>query len=193
MSPYSFLNSLFVLKTSLSYVVVMIPRTRSMLQTLLWFAGDKIYTDVDDQSDPKYIRVCNERAIQLLKSTSITIGIIVATLNIYLGFPVYDTIFGEEFQLPVPVYVPFTDYSTVYGLTINILNNIFIAVVGLLGTIGVEIMTCMLKDTISATTVAVGYALQQLSDMLESANQKSSKTIDGYLRNILIQVQDYDR
>lgn len=114
-------------------------------------------------------------------------------MNIYLGFPVYETIFNDEFQLPIPVYVPFTDYSTVYGLTINILNNIFIAVVGLLGTIGVEIMTCMLKDTISACTVAVGYALQQLSDMLESANKKKSKTIDGYLRNILVQVQDYDR
>lgn len=68
---------MFILKTSLSYVVVMIPRTRSMLQTLLWFAGDKIYTDVNDESDHKYIGVCNERAIQLLKSTSITIGIIV--------------------------------------------------------------------------------------------------------------------
>lgn len=149
----------------------MTTRRRKLGQSLCWFAGDKIYTEVDEESDPNYIRVCNESAIKLLKSTALTIAIIIITLNIYLGFPVYSTLFAGEFQLPVAVYFSFTDYSTTYGIVINIVNNLFICIVGLLGLIGIEIITCMLKNTVWACTVAVRYSLVKLSVLLENSEQ----------------------
>lgn len=173
--------------------MVMIPRKLKQWRSLAFFAGDKIYTDISEQSNMDYIRVCNESTIKLLKSTSITLLIVVVSMNIYVGFPITASMFSDELQLPIPVFLPFTDYSTHYGLILNLINNVYVGGIGLAGNVGVEIITSMLKNTVWVCTYVLCHSIRELSILLESPQDGHTKAIASQFRNILLQIQDLDR
>lgn len=173
--------------------MVMITSKRKVWQSLAFFSGDKIYTNVNRKSNPKYINVCNKSAVKLLTSTIVTLIIVIGSMNIYVGFPVIASMFTDDLQLPIPVYFPFTDYKTKTGLFVNLLNNLFVASVGLAGNIGVEIITSMLKNTIWACTVAISHSIDEISASVEQPEPKSKEIIIHQFRNVLLQVQDYGR
>lgn len=173
--------------------MVMIDSQRKCWQSLAFFSGDKIYVDINQHSNPSYIQVIDESAVKLLTSTMITVGIVVGSMNLYVGFPVTASIFGDDIQLPIPVLFPFTDYKTHYGLAINLVNNFFVASVGLAGTIGVEIVTSMLKNTVWACTVAMKHTIDDISELIKTPDPKPSNVLNHQFRNVLIQAQDLDR
>lgn len=169
------------------------PFFEEMWQSLAFFSGDKIYTDVNDNSNMGYIRVCDDCAIKLLKSTVGTLTMVVVSMNIYVGFPITSSIFTGDLQMPVPVYLPFTDYTTTLGLVLNLMNNVYIGTVGLAGTVGIELITCLLKNTVLVSTATVCYAIDEVTVMLEKSKELSKRVIGAQFRNILVQVQDLDR
>lgn len=114
----------------------MIPSKKKEYQSLAFFAGDRIYTHIKDDSNPSYIHVCNQSAIKLLKSTSTILGIVVSSMIILLVFPIYALVFKNDIQLPIPVVLPFTDLETKNGITLNIANQVFIVLIGATGNIG---------------------------------------------------------
>lgn len=175
------------------YVVTMIPRLTKMLQSVAFFAGDKIYTEVDLDSDPNYIRICDQCAMKLLKNTATMVGLIIVSCAIYSCFPVYAFIFHNEIQLFCPVLLPFTDLESVNGIILNFINQMFINLIGISASIGIEIATCIVKNNVSAIVVAIGYETSQLSKYIESNVNESSKSIHVQFRNMLIQIQDFDR
>lgn len=165
--------------------------SRKMIQSLLYFGGNKIYTDITEESNPKYIRLCDQSAIRLLKDISKTLCIISICVFLYAIFPLYTILDKHELQLPLPVFLPFTDTSTVHGIVINIINQIFISLLGLAGNFGIEIAMCMLKNTVWATAVAICFSIDEFTDSI--IQSKPARDIDKEFRNILIQLQDYDR
>lgn len=170
------------------------PTIKKEYQSLALFAGDKIYTNIDEDSNPNYIKVCNESAIKLFKSTSKTIGIVATSMIILLIFPMYAYIFKNDIQLPIPVILPFTDLESKNGLTLNLANQVFMAFMGGTGNIGIEIITCILKNNVWASTVAICHSIDDISESLECPNVGAmSRVIDLKFRNILIQIQDLDR
>lgn len=173
--------------------MVLITSQRKIYQSLAFFGGEKIYTDYNQNSDPNYIRICDQSAIKLLKDTAITLGIIVGSMNVYLGFPIYSFWFNHELQLPIPVLLPFTDDESSLGLLFNFINQLFVCLVGLSGNIGIEIITCILKNNVWAATEAIGYSIDEFSGAIESSEFKLIRMIDLKFRNILVQVQDFDR
>ena len=172
--------------------MVMVSSQRKMWQSLAFFSGDKIYTDVNEESNMGYIRVCDRSAIKLLTSTAITLVIIVGSMNVYVGFPITTSMFSDELQLPVPVFLPFTDYTTTHGLALNLINNLFVGGVGLAGNAGIEVITSMLKNTVGVCTDVVGYSIDELTVLLKDPKQQKN-VIKYKFRNILMQVQDYDK
>lgn len=182
-----------LIPVALNYLMVMIPSQMKMYQSLAFFSGDKIYTDINEHSNMGYIRVCDNSALKLLKTTAITIMIIVVSMNIYVGFPITSSMFTGVLQLPIPVYLPFTDYTTDYGVILNIGNNIFVGVVGLAGNVGVEIITSMLKNTVYVCTATIGYSVHEITILLENHEQKVTRIINHQFRNTLVQIQDLDR
>ncbi|XP_055300263.1 uncharacterized protein LOC129567422 [Sitodiplosis mosellana] len=59
---------------------------------------------------------------------------------------------------------------------------------------GIEIMTCILKNNVWASTVAICHAIDEISDCIECPKADDMKGfIDLKVRNILVQVQDLDR
>lgn len=163
--------------------------SRNLVQSLIYFGGNKIYTDITPESNSKYIRLCDQSAIRLLRDISKTLGIISICVILYGIFPLYTLTFKHELQLPLPIFIPFTDMSTLHGSVINIANQFFISILGLSGNFGIEIAVCMLKNTVWATAVAICHSIDELTDsMIQS---KPSRAIDKEFRNILIQLQDY--
>lgn len=175
----------------MNYLMVMITSKRKMYQSLVFFGGEKIYKD--QGFNLNYNRVCDRSAIKLLKDAGITLGIIVGSMNVYLGFPVFSYLFQHELNLPIPVLLPFTDEESSQGLLLNFFNQIFVALIGLSGNIGVEIITCILKNNVWAATAAIGYYVDEYSEIIDGTEEKLIRMMDLKYRNILIQVQDLDR
>lgn len=171
----------------------MVPSKKKVYQSLAFFAGDCIYTNAEQDIHPDYISVCNQSAIKLLKSTSTTFGIIASSMIILLIFPMYAYVFKQDIQLPIPVVLPFTDLETKNGITLNLANQVFIALIGGTGNLGIEIITCILKNNVWASTVAICHAIDEISEYIEYPKGDMKRFIDLKFRNILIQVQDLDR
>lgn len=169
----------------------MIPTTTKTFQSLIFFAIEKIYTDINHDSNCNYIRLCDESAIKLLKSTTKTIGIICVSMSLYIFFPIYMFITSNDIQLPIPVLLPFTDIKSIKGMIMNILNQLFIGLIGIAGNVGIEIITCILKNTVWASTVVICHSIDEFSNI--TVNFESKESINCHFRNILIQVQDLHR
>lgn len=84
----NFMIPLFFVEKSLAgYLMIMIPSQRKKLQSILFFADDHIYTDIDKTSDPVYISICDQSAVKLLKSTTKVLGLFYTSLITYTVFP----------------------------------------------------------------------------------------------------------
>lgn len=140
------------------------------------------------------MRICEQSAIILLLDTIKMLGVINVSSAIIPIFSLIALIMYGEIQLSVPVLFPFTDLETIEGFTINLVNQLFIGIVGLAGSIGIEILTCVLKDSVWITTAAISYAVDEISEKIEDPVLIPSEIcIDNYFRNILAQVQDFER
>lgn len=173
--------------------VLVFPLKKKFYQSLAFFAGEKIYTNINQDSDMGYIRVCNKSAVKLLKSTLIIFGIVATSMIILLIFPTYAIIFKNDIQLPIPVVLPFTDLETRNGLILNMVNQVFMSLIGCTGNIGIEIITCILKNNVWASTGAICYSIDDISNSIQSPAVNLKRSVDLRFRNILVQAQDLDR
>lgn len=183
----------FYFQSAICYYMVMVSARCKVYQSLAFFAGERIYMDINDNTDPEYVRVCNESAFKLLRDILTLIGIVATSMIILLIFPTYALLFKNEIQLPIPVVLLFTDLVTRQGIIINVANQVFLSMIGGTGNIGIEIITCIMKNTVWAATVAICYAVDEISQFLESPKSQPKYFMDCKFRNILIQVQDLDR
>lgn len=173
------------------YAKIIIPSQKKMLVALSFFAGSKIYTDLDDSYNPEYLRVCNDSALKLMKDTLTTLGLLVACNCLYVTFPIYSMLCKNEIQFPLPIFLPFTEFDGAIDIILNILVQFYISMYGMVGNFGIEIMICIIKNTVWATVVAISYSIDLMVESVET--NKSEKTICEEFRAIIVQVQDYDR
>lgn len=173
------------------YAKTIIPSEQRMLKSLLFFGGEKIYTKFGPNFDPNYIRTCEKSAIKLLKTTATTLCLLVTCNCVYFIFPMYALLLKHEIQFPLPVFLPFTEFKGTVDILLNVLIQMYMSLFGIVGNIGIEVMTSIIKNTVWATSAAVCYSIDVLSNSIEQ--RKSATIIDDELRAISIQVQDYDR
>lgn len=190
----------------------MVPQSRKEFRSLVYFVGEKVYTDIDGKSDPSYIKAIDGSAIKLMTSTLQTTAIVTVSMIIYLIYPVIVYIQSNELHLPIPILVPFTGLETKNGIIINLWNQSSIAVMIIVGNIGIEMITCMLKNSVWAITVAICHTIEVISNSVEQSVNKSAEQpaessteqtakeskldsieINSYIQNLSIQVRDLDR
>lgn len=184
--------SLFLSQSLILYIMIMIPKSRHEFRSFSYFAGEKVYTDFNEAS-PSYTKVIDASAVKLLTSTLTTVAIIVLSMIIYLLFPVVAYIRSNELHLPIPILVPFTDLETKNGIIINLSNQSSIAVMIIVGNIGIEMITCMMKNSVWAIIVAICHTIDQVSEMYRNPQTNSSNVVHCCIRNLSIQVRDLDR
>lgn len=186
-------NSCCTQQSTILYVMIMVPQSRKEFRSHIYFVGERVYTDIDENSNASYIKALDQSAIKLFTSTAKTVAIVVVSMIIYLTFPIIVYIQSNELHLPIPILVPFTDLETKNGLIINLWNQSSIAVMIIVGNIGIEMITCMLKNSVWATTVAIGHTIDEISAFFEEPEPPSESVFDRYIRNLSIQVRDLDR
>lgn len=175
------------------YASVFDSSQRKETQSLVYFAGEKIYPDFTGECSRRYMEICDQSALKLLSDTLKTVGMIFASNSILLIFLILAFIHNNEIELPIPVIFPFTDLESVNGLVINLLNQSFMAFMVVAGNIGIAIPTCMLNNSVWIVTVTICHAIDELTEILNGLASDSKTGIDYCFRNILIQVQDLDR
>lgn len=171
--------------------MVLDPTHRQELRSLVFFSGDKIYINLNTKCSRRYRRICEESALNLLSNTIKIIGILCFANLINGIFITITFITNNEIQLPIPVFFPFTDLESAEGLIINLISQFCIIFMGVVGNIGIEITTCIIRNTIWMMAATMCYAIEEIT--LKIKEPMESKNIDYRFRNILLQEQDLDR
>lgn len=172
------------------YVIVLMPSTRKRYQHLYNFAGDYIYSN--NRASAKTHIVCEKMIIQLNRSSSKILSLVVVSFFVLFAAPLYRIFILDEREWIVPVLLPFIDIENDIGFYINLGNQLLYIPVGVLIIPGIELVTCVLKNTITATAAIIENELQEFSDSLEG---KSRYSVDSEWRfgNIIVRIADYDR
>lgn len=171
--------------------MILTPSKRKALQSLIHFSGENVYPDFSRGINSRYLTICDKRAIKLLLSTLQMVGILLFSNALFTILSGVAYFFYNDIQFPVPVLLPFTDLES-NGLVINILNQVFVAFTAFVGLIGIEIATCILRDSIGMSTAAICYSIDEMSEKVNDPAY-SRVYIDRCFRNILMQTQDLDR
>lgn len=178
----------------LGYLLVIIPSNRERLEKILLFVIEyKIYIDVAEDSDPAYIRFSNRCAVNLLKSTTKTLAMYVASVLIYFTFPIYELIKYQEISLIIPVLFPFTNLTSAIGVIVNMVNQLFTASIGISGNLGIEVIICMIKSTLFDMANSICHSIDELIADFNEVTQTSNRIVELQFRNIIMKVQDADR
>lgn len=159
------------------------------LGALLNLAKNKIYKDFDAPS--RYTAVCNESADRLFKTAAQDIGVIVLSMIVVTGIPVYQQLFLHEHAPILPFFLPFSNPDTVFGFYINHGNHLFFGLLGYPAFLGFELVIQMLKNTTWAQTTVISYNLEEL----QSANDNPSVNdveLAKRIREIMAEISDSD-
>lgn len=175
----------------MAYTTIFFQSQIEKLRSFAFFAGLNIYTGYHKTTDTKYGRIGQQSALKLLSNTIKITGIISISSAIPASFSIYALLIKHEILMPVPVLFPFTDPETINGIILNFLNQLFVGIVGFTGSIGIEMTTILIKNSVWTMAVATCYAIDEL---VEKMTQSASKVrVDYVFRNILLQSQDIDR
>lgn len=173
-------------------MTAIVPSELNKLRCITFFPVEKIYTD-NEKSNRRYIGVCNECAIKLLKSTIKILAIIFASLSIYSIFPLVATIRTDEVQLIMPFLFPATNLDTQTGIVINMLNQIILGLMAMSSNLGIEILNCILSNTVWSSSIVICYSIDEYSHILKRSNKNSNGIDNHRFRNIIIQLHDVHR
>lgn len=175
------------------YFLIMRPSSRKTLQNLILFSGDHIYTDITPESHPDYIRLCDECAVYLLTDTAKTLCLILSSISLYALFPLYASVMNNDLQLPCPVLLPFTDLESWMGISLNLLNQLFLNSMAVAAAIGIEGGTSIQKNAVHAFVVAIGHTINEFSRVINESGSMSAISCSHGFRQVLIQVHDFDQ
>lgn len=190
----------------------MIPSTRKLYIRMYMFSGVHIYEN--SETTPKNNAVCDEKAIALLISVIRIEMIIVVSLFLMYCVPMYNILFRNEYDVIIPsnicdyhiyskyfciiilylhtVILPFVDFQTRNGFALNMANQIFFCVYAMLGNTGIELITCVVKNTVLVTAAVIKNELLEFVDILQK-KRTFSAPLPTQFRNIIVKISDFDR
>jgi len=158
------------------------------MQIFLFFGCDYIYPSRDEK---KLNDILNSRANELIRKTSIICLLLIAAVLEYTFYPAYLFVTERQIPSPIPVILPFVNPDTNTGIYLGLLNQLFIAFVGIIGNFAVEIGASITTNSMWAASDVIKYRLDELG--LSAKNHEDPKVLKAKLRNILVQIQDLDR
>lgn len=147
---------------------------------------------MDHYETKKHHEISDKSAKQLLSSALKVLTIVVSGMLAYLLFPAYAYFFLNQRPMPVPILLPFIDYTTDTGYYINIAHQGLFGLIGTTGIIAIELMNCMLKNNVYAAKESTIYSLEVLAGMLKQSPTFTDQAIREF-RNVLVKIQDLDR
>lgn len=120
-----------------------------------------------------------------------TAFIVLATGQAMIG-PMIRFIQTGEFVTFLAVKLPFIDDDLVWGLHLNVAVQTTITLFGTVGGLTIEMASCIVNNTIMLCSDIISFECDELSENISAAKMSSSQKF-GHLRNIMVQIQDFDR
>lgn len=160
------------------------------MRRLYHFGADYVYSNSD--ISPRNRVVCDKMAIYLLTCTvRVNLMLFVSYLLLVCG-PLYKNFFTDEHVMIIPVILPFIDPESDFGLKINMINQMFTVLMGFPVVPGTEIVTCVMKNNVTATAAVIENSLIELQNLVETDTHFSIKCVCE-LRNTILKILDFDR
>lgn len=158
--------------------------SRFKVNNVINFSGKYIY--LNDKTSSKYNLICGKLIKILVRDICIIVIVIIISYLLLAG-NVFYAIFFENVRITfLSTELPFIDFDSNVGYTINIIQQLFFCIVALIGFIAVEIQTCFLSNVSKAVPELIHLQLQELNSEFK-INAKIK------LRNTLMQIRDYNR
>lgn len=172
------------------YILVLTPSTRKPCHHIYNFAGDFIYAN--SKQSPRNNVVCDKMAIYLLTS-SLNINLLVNISTISMIFaPLYKKFAQNENELFIKIVLPFVDPETPNGYVINMISQSITCVFGSIVIPAIELVTCVLKNNISAIAAVVSNDINEFGNYSE-VNSNYSVRHTQLITNIILKIDDYNR
>lgn len=105
--------------------------------------------------------------------------------------PLYKNFFTDEHEMPWLI-LPFIDAETDFGFKINMTNQMITVLLGLPVVPSTEIVTCVLKNNVTATAAVIKNSLIEFQTLVEADKNFSIKCVCE-LRNTILKILDFDR
>lgn len=161
-------------------------------------------------------------AIYLMTCTIRVNLMVFLSYSFLIWAPLYQNLYTDEHEMLFPIILPFIDPETDNGFTINIINQMISVMLGtfvipglfldhLITSIltclfcipynhsthyfhntGTEIVTCVLKNNVTATAAVIENSLLEFKCMVRKERKFSIKCTWEF-RNIILKILDFDR
>lgn len=106
--------------------------------------------------------------------------------------PLYKNFFTDEREMMFPIILPFIDPETDTGFLINVVNQMISVLIGTVVIPGVELITCVLKNNITATAAVIENSLIEFQNSAKTGEHFSTEWACEF-RNIIMKILDFDR
>lgn len=169
----------------------MIPSTRKQYYRLYNFSGDNIYAN--NENTPKNHKICDDQVIDLLAHSIKIVSLIIISLILMYCVPLFNILIRNQYDVIIPIILPFIDPQTKTGFYANLVNQLTFCFYGLVAITGIEMITCMLKNTILATSAIIDNELYEFEKLLKFKHDTFSPRLTWQFRNILVKIIDFNR
>lgn len=106
--------------------------------------------------------------------------------------PFSKTLFTDENEMILPVILPFIDPDTENGFIINYTDQVITCIFGSCVIPGTELLTCVLKNNVSAAATVIKNSLVALKLRMTMNGHLNEEFVQEF-RNIILKILDYDR
>lgn len=166
-----------------------IGKERFQMKSVLNFAGTYIYENKRNNS--KFSQVIEQGFGKMLKSYIILTCIILTSMGAVSFGPMYIFFTQGQWITPLGIQFPFADVSDV-AFFLDLMVQIVIAFIGILTTVSIEMVQVIINNAVELSSDVITLNINMLSDELEK-NEKFTVETFARLRNVCIQIQDFDR
>lgn len=162
---------------------------RYRLNNLANFGGKYIYKDEKDAT--KYRNVCEKHIKILVITVSVIVSLMILSHAMLIIGPLF-AYFSQGIRItPIATNLPYFEKDSDTEFVINLTLQAAMALIALGGSLSIEVVQCLIINTITIIPDLINLNLKEIADELFTKGM-CSDTISR-LRNVLIQIQDFDR
>lgn len=153
------------------------------------FGGTYIYSN--HHNSIFYKILCVKHIHKLCKNMCTVLTLMLMAHAIITVGPIYSFFFQHILITPMATNLPFFEKDSELEFVVNILIQAIMSIYLIAGTIVIEIGTCFINNVITATPDVIRFHLMEFEHEFKNYGM-CIKSI-ARLRNVFIQVQDFDR
>lgn len=172
-------------------IVTLRPSSCAKLRSVYNFGVDFIYAKSEITSSN--YDVCNRMAIELLMSVMKVHSLVLVAFAILTALPFYKNL-HHEYELVVPIILPFVDPNTQNGFYINMANQMVHLCIGSLSIPIHNLFVCILKNNVLVMAAVIGNTLAEFQKKLKINKRFARGTMCFWeFRNIILKISDYHK